>query len=217
LAQGRAVSRLPTGIARHSRKPQAKKMPINSAEVQLLFVDLQDDALSRGGLTQTEERLRVCARAMARIAKLYSLPTLQTLVPGRGDPRSISELIEELGQIAYVRSNPHSLADPAIAAALKRNNRPILAIGGLVSEVGLFHAVIGALEAGYQTHVLVDLSGGLSERTEQAAFRQMQHAGAVLSCVPTLATSMMQQFSGETESRVRLELHATLPKAGAGP
>src|SRR5436190_1774143 len=189
---------------------------LNSSDVQVLLVDLQDRAFRRR-LTSPEPAIRASARALARFSKIYKFPVVQTLVPGgeEGQPRSIGEIADEVGADAFVRSSPHSLAYLPLRDALNRNGRRALGVGGLVSEIGLLNAVLGALDAGYQVHVLVDLAGGLTERTEQAAFRQMERAGAVLSSVPTFAYAMIDDFTTAAFAEAITELRKCGPMAAA--
>jgi Isochorismatase family len=166
-------------------------------------VDLQDEPLSRFTLTLSAEQIRLSARAMAELAKVYGLPTTQTLIGVDGIDRSISEITEVLGVDGHIRTSPHSLSDPAIREALKRNERSDLVIAGLVSEVGLYHAVTGALESGYRTYIPIDLCAGLSERTERAALSQLQQDGAILTSVATISSGLMRAFNGELEQAAR--------------
>ena len=92
---------------------------LNSSDVQVLLVDLQDRAF-RLRLTTPEPAIRASARALARFSKIYKFPVVQTLVPGgeEGQPRSIGEIAEEVGADAFVRK-PRPLSEIAsLAAAL---------------------------------------------------------------------------------------------------
>ncbi len=59
------------------------------------------------------------------------------------------------------------------------------------------HAVLDALKSGYQVLVPVDACGGMSERTEQAAFRQVEAAGAITTSVVSIATRLSPDFTTE--------------------
>src|SRR5439155_826505 len=131
------------------------------------------------------------ARALARLANLFGLPSVQTLTRGASHQRSIVEITEEIGDETYVRSSPFTLDDPAIREALGRCRRRVLGVGGLMTEVGLLYAVLGALGLDYEVHVLVDLSGGCTHRTEHAALSRMEREGAILSSVPSFAMGMV--------------------------
>jgi len=178
--------------------------------MQVLFVDLQDEPLSRFPLTVSAQQIRLSARAMAELAMVYGLPVTQTVLGVEGNGHSISEITDVLGVAGYFRTSPHSLSDPAIRSALERNERADLVIGGLVSEVGLYHAVSGALESGYRTYILVDLCAGLSARTERAALSQLQCDGAILTSVATISSGLMRAFDGELEQAARPFMRARI-------
>ena len=100
-------------------------------------------------------------------------------------------MIEELdGKPPVVRSTVGVLDHAESRKLLVAHNRRVVAIGGVSSEVAVLQSVLGARRLGYSVHVLVDVCGSLSERTEQAAFRQMEQAGATLSSVPSFLTGL---------------------------
>ena len=57
------------------------------------------------------------------------------------------------------------------------------------------HAVLDAIAAGYRVYVPVDACGGMSCRTEDAAFRQIEAVGGVTTSVVTLVTALAPDFS----------------------
>ena len=101
----------------------------------------------------------------------------------------LPQLIEELTDVEpRIRSVVSPFADQPTAAALRDTRRRTLVIGGVSSEIAVLHAVLDARRDGYEVHVLVDLCGGLSVRTEASAFGQMSAAGATLSNVSSFFT-----------------------------
>jgi nicotinamidase-related amidase len=67
----------------------------------------------------------------------------------------------------------------------------------LATEAVVLHAALSALESDYRVQVPVDACGGLSERTEDAALRQIEAAGGVTTCVVSLVTAMAPDFAQE--------------------
>jgi len=57
--------------------------------------------------------------------------------------------------------------------------RRTLVVSGFATEVVVLHAVRAAISAGCDVLVPVDACGGMSARTEDAAFRQIEAAGGV--------------------------------------
>lgn len=177
---------------------------LQSSEAQVLLVDLQEGALSVPGLTVSSDKLRRAAATVSRVAKIYSLPVTQTLVPGDGKPRSIDEVTAFHGDRAFVRLSPHAFTEAELVRSLEHHGRRSLAIGGVMAEVGLLYSVLGACaHGGFQVQVLVDLSAGLSERTERAAFEQMQSAGAIMTSIPSWTYAMVRDFATPQDTLVR--------------
>jgi nicotinamidase-related amidase len=80
---------------------------------------------------------------------------------------------------------------------LGRSRRKVLIIGGFATEAVVLHAVLDARAQGYEVLVPVDVCGGLSERTEQAALRQIIAAGAITTSVVSIATKLAPDFTTE--------------------
>ncbi|MET7853658.1 isochorismatase family protein [Streptomyces avermitilis] len=57
---------------------------------------------------------------------------------------------------------------------------------GVTSEIVVLHTALDAITAGFEVSVLLDACGGLSPRTEQAAFRQIEAAGGQITSVSHL-------------------------------
>jgi len=56
---------------------------------------------------------------------------------------------------------------------------------------------LDALAAGYAVHVAVDACAGVSDRTEDAAWRRISGAGGITTSVATLAAEMAGDFTTE--------------------
>ena len=74
--------------------------------------------------------------------------------------------------------------------AVADNGCKTLVISGFATEAAVIHAVVGAIEAGYRAIVAVDACGGMSERTESAALRQIEAVGGEVTSTVTIATSL---------------------------
>ena len=59
----------------------------------------------------------------------------------------------------------------------------------------MLHAVLDARAQGNEVLVPVDVCGGMSERTEQAALRQIIAAGAITTSVVSIATKLAPDFT----------------------
>ncbi len=167
-------------------------MPLPSqltpAQAQLLFIDIQPGIIDNAH-TNSAKTIRRAAETSVKVAKLFDIPVFVSLVPtGPKSPEAVSEL-EDLP--TYTRHFFGAINQPEIATALAATGRKTLAIGGIVSEVAVFQGALSALREGYDVHILVDCCGGLTERTEQAAFRQIESAGGTVASVASFFTTLI--------------------------
>ena len=164
---------------------------IAAPEVQLLFADLQPQIVQRSKTTDPK-MIAQSAAVLAQLAKVFSLPVIISVVPEGGEaPELIPELAKETADASQIsRTNISPFLDEKTTLALKDNVRKTLIIAGFATEAVIFHAVVGAIEAGYRAIVSVDACGGMSERTELAALRQIEAFGGEITSTVTIATSL---------------------------
>ncbi|MFH6786945.1 MULTISPECIES: isochorismatase family protein [Methylobacterium] len=165
------------------------------ADVAVLFADLQDSIVGHAATTD-EARLRKSAGALAGVARDLGLPAFASVVPfGTDDPRPIAEITAVLPDIPVLtRGGPAVFAHAPSREALLGTGRRVLAIAGVASEVVVLHAALAARAAGLDVHVLLDASGGFSDRTEAAALREIEAAGGITSSVASFATRFADTF-----------------------
>ena len=157
------------------------------ALVLLLEMQPQIVAASR---TQPPDQLQRAAAALTGCARELGIPVLASGVPLA--PGMAPELIEELaGCTMLPRTSISALDDETVAGQLASSGRKLVAIGGVSSEIAVLRAALSARRLGYEVHVLADCCGGLGERSEQAAWRQMEAAGVVLSSVSSFLTGLI--------------------------
>jgi nicotinamidase-related amidase len=78
---------------------------------------------------------------------------------------------------------------------MAESGRQHLIVAGFATEVVVLHAACHAIATGYQVHVPVDACGGMSSRTENAAFRQIEAKGRITTSVVALVTALTPDFS----------------------
>ena len=168
---------------------------LSPQSAQVLLCDLQTRivALSR---TTAQEDLAKSAGVLLELARLFALPATLSVVPAE---EKAPELIRELRNSGFAqeksRVSASPFTDPATVATLAQSGRKVLIIGGFATEVVVLHAVFSARKQGYEVLVPVDVCGGLSERTEAAALRQIEAAGAMTTSVVSIATKLAPDFT----------------------
>jgi pimeloyl-ACP methyl ester carboxylesterase/nicotinamidase-related amidase len=171
-------------------------MMLDPNTVQVLFADLQPQIVARSK-TNTPEALARSAAVLAQVARLLHLPMHLSVVPEGGQrPELIPELARETEGVAqHPRMSASPFLDEATRAAIAATGRQHLVIAGFATEAVVLHGVHDAIAAGYRAYVPVDACGGMSSRTEDAAFRQIEAAGGVTTSVVTLVTALAPDFS----------------------
>ncbi len=166
------------------------------ADTMILFADLQDSIIGLSG-TNDEAAIRKSAAALAGFARGMRLPAFASVVPfGTDNPRPLAEITAALPDIpVFARGGPKIFAHAPTRDALQATGRRTLAIAGVATEVVVLHAVLAARAADYSVFVLLEASGGFSPRTEAAALRSMEAAGAVTGSVASFATGFADEFA----------------------
>jgi len=101
-----------------------------------------------------------------------------------------------------------SVPDPQTREAIDAVKRPVIVIAGFAAEAVVLPAAVSALESDYRVQVPVDACGGLSARTEEAAFRQIEAAGGQTTSVVSLVTAVTPDFAQEPGRKAFAALEA---------
>ncbi|MFI7012242.1 isochorismatase family protein [Streptomyces sp. NPDC050145] len=179
---------------------------IDPRTVQIVFADLQDSIVALSG-TNGPETIRRSAGVLSTIAQRLDIPFTMSVAPRPDGPDVIAELPETA---PFVRGGPCCWDDLAWRAAIAAEDRKTLVICGVTSEIVVLHTALDALAAGYAVFVLVDASGGMSERTERAALSQIEAAGGTVTSVASFVTSMVRDFTTPVGRDAIVALHGLM-------
>ncbi|MFI6597586.1 isochorismatase family protein [Nonomuraea sp. NPDC050536] len=174
---------------------------LDSRTVQILLGDLQS-GIVEASRTNPPAALRRAVGVLSTVTGVLDIPMTASLAPGSG-------VIEEIpaGVPVLVRTGPGAWDDEATRKTVTANDRPVIALAGVTSEIVVLRTAIDALAAGYAVHVLVDACGGLSDRTEAAAFRQIEAAGGIVTSVAGFAADMVRDFTTPQGREIITTLH----------
>jgi hypothetical protein len=173
---------------------------VSCENVVIVLADLQPEIIVNSK-TNDEASLRKAASVLAETAGKLNIPIFNSLVPL--GPGIVSKTISELGDgSTKLRSTFGVFDDEDSRKIIAAYNRPVIVIGGILSEVAVIEAARGALREGYTVQVLVDVCGGMSERTENAVFRQLESDGVTLSCVSSFLACMAPHLNDQRGSIV---------------
>jgi nicotinamidase-related amidase len=175
----------------------------------VMFLDLQEEIVKNNRTCPT---LAVCAGALAKLAALYGLPVIASSVPPGG--AYLPDVLQACPQTPVMpRTFTSALEDNATVEALARTGRRSLILSGVATEIVVQRTALEAIAHGYTVYVAVDACGGVSARTEQAAWNRIVQAGGITTSVTTFAAELAGNFTSEIGGQTLGIMYETL---GAG-
>lgn len=148
----------------------------------LVLID-QQAGLAFGVQSLDKQTLLNNSVALARTAKAFGLPVvISTSATKVYSGPLMPALHAELGDHAVIdRRSMNVFEDDAVAAAIAATGRSKLLFSGMLTEACISFAVLSALEAGYESFVVADACGGLTETGHEMALRRLQSQGAQMT------------------------------------
>jgi nicotinamidase-related amidase len=168
-----------------------------ASDAILLIADLQA-GIADLALTLPEPQLKRNVAALLKLASIFEIPLIVTVVPGAdGTPSPLMAEVEagRRGAPLFIRTTPNSMNDAEIRAALESSGRRTLLVSGAATEVAVQLPSLTAAAEGFDVHVIVDACGGVSPRTEDAALRRLSQAGVKTTSLPTLIGELAGDFT----------------------
>jgi hypothetical protein len=174
----------------------------------VLFLDLQEEII-KNSQTNAIGVIRGHAGALAKLAALHGLPAFASSVGVGG--AFITSVLDPLPSMApQPRTTTTAFSDSALVESLAATGRRVLVLAGVASEIVVQRTALDAIAAGYTVHVAVDACGGMSARTEDAAWRRIVQAGGVTTSVTTVAAELAGDFTTELGGKTLGIMYETL-------
>ncbi|TCJ94021.1 nicotinamidase-related amidase [Volucribacter psittacicida] len=161
----------------HNQYEYGRLTPANTA---LLMVDHQT-GISNGVTDLSQIEFRHNVFALAKIAKLYQLPTIFTTSQADGPNGPLLEGLSAILPQAPIIHRPgeiNAFDHAEFAQAVAKTERKKLLIAGVSTEVCVAFAVLSALQAGYDVYPVIDASGTWNTLVRDIAVQRMVQAGA---------------------------------------
>lgn len=145
----------------------------------LVLADLQA-GLAFGVESAARQTLLNNAVALAKVARTFSLPVVATTSATKVYSGPLLPAIQAAlpDTKAIERRNMNAWEDDAVRAAVLATNRKRLIIAGFLTEACVSFAVLSARQEGFETFVVADTCGGLTQVSHELALRRMEQAGA---------------------------------------
>jgi nicotinamidase-related amidase len=154
------------------------KSLIDPQDCLLLLIDHQPQ-MSFGVTSIDRQQLKNNVVALAKTAKLFSIPTVLTAVETESFSGYIwPELLDVVRQDPIERTSMNSWDSESLVATVKASGKKKLILAALWTEACLLFPTLSAIEEGYEILIVTDASGGTSLEAHEAAIRRMEAAGA---------------------------------------
>jgi nicotinamidase-related amidase len=118
--------------------------------------------------------------ALARIGKLYGLPTVLSTVnvkTGRNQP-TIHQITEVLDDVhPFDRTSINAWEDEDFVRAVRATGRKKLIMAALWTEVCLVHPALDAINEGFEVYPVIDCVGGTSPEAHGLGVQRLVQAG----------------------------------------
>jgi Isochorismatase family len=160
----------------------------------VILVDFLDGFLP-GLKTINHDLLRKNAEAFTRMSKIFDLPTIMLGEEGGFRGKFFSEVVAHADRaIRIERHTPSAWDEPTFRDKLAAIGRKKVLLGGISLDICTLQLTLDLLEAGYETYVVVDVSGSDTHLNETAALLRMTQAGAVMVSWASVASEIMKDW-----------------------
>src|SRR5262249_35849189 len=169
--------------------------PLDPKRAVILFADLQAGIIELAA-TIDSSHLRRGVSALAKLAQLFQIPAIVTTAPSEGGarvPRGIAAALGDLPQ--HTRTTTDAFTHIPTRDAVASTARKTLLVAGVATEIIVQHSALSAASQGFEVQVVVDACGGLTPRTEDAAFRRMTQSGVITTSIASLAGQLAGDFT----------------------
>jgi len=151
--------------------------PQNAALVIIDFQPVQVASIQ----SRPKRELVANITALARIGRLYGLPTVLSTVnveTGRNQP-TIHQITDVLDDVPIIdRTAINAWEDQDFVAAVKATGRRKLVMAALWTEVCLVHPALDAIADGFEVYPVIDCVGGTSPEAHELGVKRLIQAGA---------------------------------------
>jgi len=150
--------------------------PDNAA---VLFVDHQT-GLANGVADQSQPEFTSNVTALAKLAKLFNLPTVITTSAADGPNGPVMPQITQQLPSATIVHRPGEINawdNADFVTAVTKTGRKKLIIAGISTEVCVAFVALSAIKAGYDVYAVIDASGTWNKLVQEVSISRMVQAG----------------------------------------
>ena len=145
----------------------------------VLFIDHQT-GLSTGVQDQSVPEYTTAVTALAKLAKVFNLPSVITTSDAEGPNGPIMPILTELLPDAPLIHRPGEInawENAEFVDAVKKTGRKKLIVAGVSTEVCVSFVALSAIVEGYDVYAVIDASGTWNKLVQEVAVARMTQAG----------------------------------------
>ncbi len=159
--------------------PTPAKALLDPGNHALVLIDFQSQ-MAFATKSIAPELLRNNAALISNGAAGFNVPTILTTVAEKSfSGPMFSEITDAFnGQAMLDRTSMNSWEDAGVIDAVNDIGKDRLVFAGLWTSVCIVGPVLSAIEQGFETYVITDASGDISEEAHERAVERMVQAGA---------------------------------------
>jgi nicotinamidase-related amidase len=195
-----------------------KNIPITPSSCAIILIDHQPGVLAMVKSLPAEV-VTANAATLARLGEQLGIPLvitttrenlefLGTTLPAvqKAAPQAYQRRIRRPGTL-------NAFHDPAFARAVKNTERPDLIMAGILTDVCLWHAAVGAGEAGYNVRVVADASGTSTVLGDQVTYDRLRDLGVIVTTTNGVLFELYPDLSTAEGQRAEAVAAAALAPA----
>ncbi|MGW7540602.1 hydrolase [Streptomyces sp. NPDC054770] len=177
VVAGAGTARAASTGASPAAAPRRHWDPITAKNAVLLLVDHQPSML--GGVNSNPTTTVVNnVTALAKVAKLFGVPTVLTNVLSNRGGQMISQIRDVFpDQKVIERTAINAWEEANVVKAIRKTGARKLVVAALWSEICLVYPALAALDDGYEVYAVTDASAGTSPEAHDMAVRRMVGEG----------------------------------------
>lgn len=159
--------------------PTPAKALLDPSNHALVLIDFQSQ-MAFATKSIAPELLRNNAALISNGAAGFNVPTILTTVAEKSFSGPMFDEITDAfaGQAMLDRTSMNSWEDAGVIDAVNDIGQDRLVFAGLWTSVCIVGPVLSAIEQGFETYVITDASGDISEEAHERAVERMVQAGA---------------------------------------
>ena len=159
--------------------PTPAKALLDPSNHALVLIDFQSQ-MAFATKSIAPELLRNNAALISNGAAGFNVPTILTTVAEKSfSGPMFSEITDAFGGQAMLdRTSMNSWEDAGVIDAVNDIGKDRIVFAGLWTSVCIVGPVLSAIEQGFETYVITDASGDISEEAHERAVERMVQAGA---------------------------------------